>query len=58
MKALAQGVEAVSVTPAGGSDAEGHAYAQMRFDGSDPAAVLIEEGLAAAQHIAILSWRG
>lgn len=54
--ALSEDVHAVEVTPTGARDGHGRIEAHVRFDGQDPAAILIDEGLAVAAGAKATSW--
>jgi endonuclease YncB( thermonuclease family) len=56
--ALANDVHKVSITPAGGVDAYNRIKAHVTFDGTDPAGVLISEGLAVAPGAGAVDWCG
>jgi endonuclease YncB( thermonuclease family) len=58
LKSLASGVRTVSVTPTGARDSADRPYAQVRFDGEDPAHELIADGLAVAPGGTPFDWCG
>jgi endonuclease YncB( thermonuclease family) len=55
---LTRRVHSVVVTPTGGVDSYGRALAHVTLDGVDPAATLIDEGLAVAPQPAGFDWCG
>jgi len=56
LRALSQGVQHVTITPAGAADDYGRTPIHVLFDGHDPGQMLIEEGLAVAPGSTSLDW--
>ncbi|MEJ0065766.1 MAG: hypothetical protein WDM85_10325 [Caulobacteraceae bacterium] len=56
LKDLARRVRSIVITPTGGLDGYGRTLARVTLDGIDPAATLIDEGLAVAPQPAGFDW--
>jgi endonuclease YncB( thermonuclease family) len=56
LEALVRGVRRAAITPTGGVDEYGRAWARVFLDGIDPAQTLINEGLAVAPQQSRFDW--
>lgn len=56
LQALVRGVRSASITPTGGVDEYGRAWARVFLDGSNPAQTLINEGLAVSPQHRRFDW--